>query len=273
MSLVNLKIKNYYKDIIQKEKRRKLLSSFHSINSSINDRKVNKKKFNIINHEILKSFQNNEIKKTFSNYYNISTKEGKTTETPTKKYYTLTHNDTETSINSNNDKSIFLISQKEKEKLILLNEEKKRIESAKNNKKFKTIKYNTESNIHENRLNRKIKNKTFQTQPDYYFPSLLLDKYKNNEIKKELELINNPDSIVSMIYDTLKNLEKESKNYPGRIIYKDKIKHVNEIKIIQAPVLKQLFKLQKEIKPNDNRKISYKSINTNYFMNLKIKFH
>ena len=64
MSLVNLKIKNYYKDIIQKEKRRKLLSSFHSINSSINDRKVNKKKFNIINQEILKSFQNNEIKKT-----------------------------------------------------------------------------------------------------------------------------------------------------------------------------------------------------------------
>ena len=73
-----------------------------------------------------------------------------------------------------------------------------------------------------------------------------------------------------MIYDTLKNLEKESKNYPGRIIYKDKIKHVNEIKIIQAPVLKQLFKLQKEIKPNDNRKISYKSINTNYFMNYSV---
>ena len=84
MSLVNLKIKNYYKDITQKEKRRKLLNSFHSINSSINDRKVNKKKYNITNHEILKSFQNNEIKRKFSNYYNISSKGEKTTETPTR---------------------------------------------------------------------------------------------------------------------------------------------------------------------------------------------
>ena len=135
------------------------------------------------------------------------------------------------------------------------------------------MQFNTEPNKNDKTLNHKIYNKTFQTQPDFYFQLSLLEKYKNDEMQKDLDLINNPDSIVSMIYDTLKNLEKESKNYPGRIIYKDKIKHVNEIKIIQAPVLKQLFKLQKEIKPNDNRNISYKSINTNYFMNLKIKCH
>ena len=273
MSLVNLKIKNYYKDITQKEKRRKLLNSFHSINSSINDRKVNKKKYNITNHEILKSFQNNEIKRKFSNYYNISSKGEKTTETPTRNFYTINHNDIGSSINSNNDKRIFLISQKEKEKLILLNEEKKRIESAKNHKRIKTLKLNTEPNINDKNLNRKIYNKTFQTQPDYYFSLSLLEKYKNNKIKKDLELLNNPNSIISTMYHTLKKLEKDSINYPGRIIYKDKLKHVNEIKEIQAPVLKQLFKLQKEIKKNDNRKISYKSINTNYFMNLKIKFH
>ncbi len=273
MSLVNLKIKNYYKDIIQKEKRRKLLNSFHSINSSINDRNVNKKQYNISNHEILKTFQNNEIKRKFSNYYNISLKGEKTSENPTRKYYTINHNETDSSLNSNNDKRIFLISQKEKEKLILLNEEKKRIESAKNHKKIKTLQFNTEPNKNDKTLNHKIYNKTFQTQPDFYFQLSLLEKYKNDEMQKDLDLINNPDSIISAMYHTLKKLEKDSINYPGRIIYKDKLKHVNEIKEIQAPVLKQLFKLQKQIKKNDNRKISYRAINTNYFMDLKIKFH
>lgn len=69
------------------------------------------------------------------------------------------------------------------------------------------------------------------------------------------------------MFKTLKNLEKESQNYKGKITYKDKEKYINNMKKLQAPVLKQLFIFQKVL--SNDKNFSDNHVNYPKFMNIK----
>ena len=273
-------MKDYYKDITQKEKRNKLFQSFHSGNS-INIKSEKKERYpSLIDNSILKSLHNDEIKSKFSDYFNSTLKNHSRNES--KKISIIKKREDLMNIfnsNQNNDKyskkeqNLFLISQKEKKKLILLRDEKKKFVSSKyqDNNNTLSSKLMTEFNEKKKKrrnksLNIKYQNKTFQTQPNYFFHNPIL-KYLTYKIEKELKLMIDSNSLIYIMFKTLKNLEKESQNYKGKITYKDKEKYINNMKKLQAPVLKQLFILQKVL--SNDKNFSDNHVNYPKFMNIK----
>ena len=151
------------------------------------------------------------------------------------------YNKREDLIQSPREFSIGFVSKKSKEKFNLINE--KKIEELKL-KKINKIhsRNNNEKLINDKKINKK-KSKLSQ--------------------KEELNLINNPQSIIYPLYQFAEEI-KNGKNI--KYIYKTKVKeYKHEMEKAAIPAFTQVFMLRKQMGIGDENKIATKGFNSNNF--------
>ena len=151
------------------------------------------------------------------------------------------YNKREDLIQSPREFSIGFVSKKSKEKFNLINV--KKIEELKL-KKINKIhsRNNNEKLINDKKINKK-KSKLLQ--------------------KEELNLINNPQSIIYPLYQFAEEI-KNGKNI--KYIYKTKVKeYKHEMEKAAIPVFTQVFMLRKQMGIGDENKIATKGFNSNNF--------
>ena len=145
-------------------------------------------------------------------------------------------------IQSPREFSIGFVSKKAKEKFNLINV--KKIEELKL-KKINKIpsRNNNEKLINDKKINKK--------------------KSKLSSLKEELNLINNPQSIIYPLYQFAEDI-KNGKNI--KYIYKTKVKeYKHEMEKAAIPAFTQVFMLRKQMGIGDENKIATKGFNSNNF--------
>ena len=151
------------------------------------------------------------------------------------------YNKREDLIQSPREFSIGFVSKKSKEKFNLINEKKiEELKLKKINKIFS--RNNNEKLINDKKINKK-KSKLSQ--------------------KEELNLINNPQSIIYPLYQFAEEI-KNGKNI--KYIYKTKVKeYKHEMEKAAIPAFTQVFMLRKQMGIGDENKIATKGFNSNNF--------
>ncbi len=142
------------------------------------------------------------------------------------------------------------------------------------NKKRSLSSLNYERNIEKLLINNKLRKKK-NDKISFSNPIIsksLKTKYKHNNsyTKRELNLLNNPNSIFYQLYHGTKEIAKNYGKYKN-IKKEEKIKEYrNFFKEDEEEAGKQLFLLQKDIQITEQEKISGKIISSNTFFDLKI---
>jgi len=246
MKKINLTIKNHFKDTIQKEKREKLIKSFLLNNKTKieNKKKCEYEKINnydsfssqpLLSERLYNSFNNEEIKKKISNVFSsLSNKKIR------KKQIIISYDSENESIHKK-DYSLLLISKNIKNKI--LSESQNKILSHSNSKK-------SSNNLFRNRI--KFKNKICFNH-NFQFESISKDiNLKKSSSQQKIHLINNYDSIIPYLIQTVKDIKEQYKDYNGKFTFKDKMKHIKEINQIKNPIYKKIFLLKRDMnKIND----------------------
>ena len=248
MKKINLTIKNHFKEVIQKGKRDKLIKSFLLDNKKKieNNKKFEYEKINnydsfssqpLLSERLYNSFNNEEIKKKISNVFSsFSNKKIR------KKRIIISYDSENESIHKK-DYSLLLISKNIKNKI--LSESQNKILSHTNSKKSS---YNLFRN--RNKCKKKI---CFNNNLQFENFSII----KNTNLKKsssqqKIHLINNYDSIIPYLIQTVKDIKEQYKDYNGKFTFKDKMKHIKEINQIKNPIYKKIFLLKRDMnKIND----------------------
>ena len=247
MKKINLTIKNHFKEVIQKGKRDKLIKSFLLDNKKKieNNKKFEYEKINnydsfssqpLLSERLYNSFNNEEIKKKISNVFSsFSNKKIR------KKRIIISY-DNENEY-SHKDYSLLLISKNIKNKI--LSEYQKNIVNKSNNKK-------SSNNLFRNRSKLK---KKFSFNNNFQFENFSISNdinLKKNHSQKKIQLLNNYDSIIPYLIQTVKDIKGQYKDYKGRFTFKDKMKHIREINQIKNPIYKKIFLLKRDVnKIND----------------------
>jgi hypothetical protein len=250
MKKINLTIKNHFKDVIQKEKREKLIKSFLFNNKTKidNNKKFEYEKTNnydsfssqpLLSERLYNSFHNEEIKKKISNVFlSFSNKNIR------KKRFIISYDDENEY--SHKDYSLLLISKNLKNKI--LSESQKNIFNHSNSKK-------SNNNLFSNR-NKFKKKICFNNNIQLENFSILKDtNLKKINSQKKFQLINNQDSIIPYLIQTVKDIKEQYKDYKGRFTLKDKMRHIREINQIKNPIYKKIFLLKKDMNKNNDIKI------------------
>ena len=150
------------------------------------------------------------------------------------------YNKREDLIQSPREFSIGFVSKKSKEKFNLINV--KKIEELKLKKINKIHSRNNNEKLNDQKINKK-KSKLSQ--------------------KEELNLINNPQSIIYPLYQFAEEI-KNGKNI--KYIYKTKVKeYKHEMEKAAIPAFTQVFMLRKQMGIGDENKIATKGFNSNNF--------
>jgi hypothetical protein len=250
MKKINLTIKNHFKDVIQKEKREKLFKSilFNNKTKIENSKKYEYEKTNnydsfsrqpLLSERLYNSFHNEEIKKKISNVFlSFSNKNIR------KKRFIISYDDENEY--SHKDYSLLLISKNLKNKI--LSESQKNIFNHSSSKK-------SNNNLFSNR-NKFKKKICFNNNLQFENFSILKDtNLKKSNSQKKFQLINNQESIIPYLIQTVNDIKEQYKDYKGRFTLKDKMRHIREINQIKNPIYKKIFLLKKDMNKNNDIKI------------------
>ena len=139
-------------------------------------------------------------------------------------------------------------------------------------KSFHTIETNNEHMMFKLRLKRAKTNLTkFKNENEN-------TKKKKKEIKsvsftkKEINLLNNPESYFDYLFQSSKDLDNKLKMKQKKTTFKKKITDIKKgFQNKEDNVFKQLFLLKKDIRDDDEEKFKGKIISTKTFLDLKIK--
>ena len=172
-------------------------------------------------------------------------------------------------LKNKNDKNLTLIPIKF---LTIKQEDYNNKSSLNKNKKRSLSSYerNIEKLLIKNKLRKKKNDKLTFSNP--IISKSLKTKYNdhNSYTKRELNLLNNPNSIFYQLYHGTKEIAKNYGKYKN-IKKEEKIKEYrNYFKEDEEEAGKQLFLLQKDIQITEQEKISGKIISSNTFFDLKI---
>lgn len=232
-------------------------------------------KYNTINRpSLLLNLTNKKIDSTNRNYTSLKTYNNFTEKKKIKifpKLYDLPLEKEKKILKIKNDKNLTLIPIKF---LTIKQEDYNNKSSLNKNKKRSLSSLNYERNIEKllikNKLRKKKNDKLTFSNP--IISKSLKTKYNdhNSYTKRELNLLNNPNSIFYQLYHGTKEIAKNYGKYKN-IKKEEKIKEYrNYFKEDEEEAGKQLFLLQKDIQITEQEKISGKIISSNTFFDLKI---
>ena len=232
-------------------------------------------KYNTINRpSLLLNLTNKKNYSTNRNYTSLKTYSNFTEKKKIKnfpKLYDLPLEKEKKILKIKNDKNLTLIPIKF---LTIKQEDNNNKSSLNKNKKRSLSSLNYERNIEKllisNKLRKKKNDKLTFSNP--IISKSLKTKYNdhNSYTKRELNLLNNPNSIFYQLYHGTKEIAKNYGKYKN-IKKEEKIKEYrNYFKEDEEEAGKQLFLLQKDIQITEQEKISGKIISSNTFFDLKI---
>ena len=230
-------------------------------------------KYNTINRpSLLLNLTNKKIDSTNRNYTSLKTYSNFTEKKKIKifpKLYDLPLEKEKKILKIKNDKNLTLIPIKF---LTIKQEDYNNKSSLTKNKKRSLSSYerNIEKLLIKNKLKKKKNDKLTFSNP--IISKSLKTKYNdhNSYTKRELNLLNNPNSIFYQLYHGTKEIAKNYGKYKN-IKKEEKIKEYrNYFKEDEEEAGKQLFLLQKDIQITEQEKISGKIISSNTFFDLKI---
>ena len=230
-------------------------------------------KYNTINRpSLLLNLTKKKIDSTNRNYTSLKTYSNFTEKKKIKnfpKLYDLPLEKEKKILKIKNDKNLTLIPIKF---LTIKQEDYNNKSSLTKNKKRSLSSYerNIEKLLISNKLRKKKNDKITFSNP--IISKSLKTKYNdhNSYTKRELNLLNNPNSIFYQLYHGTKEIAKNYGKYKN-IKKEEKIKEYrNYFKEDEEEAGKQLFLLQKDIQITEQEKISGKIISSNTFFDLKI---
>ena len=232
-------------------------------------------KYNTINRpSLLLNLSNKKNYSTSRNYTSLKTYSNFTEKKKIKifpKLYDLPLEKEKKILKIKNDKNLTLIPIK----FLTIKQEVYNNKSSLNkNKKRSLSSLNYERNIEKLLISNKLKKKKNDklTFSNPIISKSLKTKYNdhNSYTKRELNLLNNPNSIFYQLYHGTKEIAKNYGKYKN-IKKEEKIKEYrNYFKEDEEEAGKQLFLLQKDIQITEQEKISGKIISSNTFFDLKI---
>ena len=232
-------------------------------------------KYNTINRpSLLLNLTNKKIDSTNRNYTSLKTYSNFTEKKKIKnfpKLYDLPLEKEKKILKIKNDKNLTLIPIKF---LTIKQEDYINKSSLTKNKKRSLSSLNYERNIEKLLISKKLRKKKNDklTFSNPIISKSLKTKYNdhNSYTKRELNLLNNPNSIFYQLYHGTKEIAKNYGKYKN-IKKEEKIKEYrNYFKEDEEEAGKQLFLLQKDIQITEQEKISGKIISSNTFFDLKI---